>query len=279
MTPQQLSDLLLWVEQYAAGVDDLDEQTVAAVLAVYAGVNFYDKAEVAAAAEQAADLSDTASLMMAGLAAQYVSTVTSLITDRDVPAPAVLLAPLRNGANMRQVYARPAKLFRRQVAKGVAPAAAFEQAMRLVGTLTTTNTKLAARDAWTKSLGALEAEYGITGYRRVVHPELARTGSCALCIVASDQVYRSGMLMPLHGGCNCTVLPIIGAAGGEGDPGNSLNGMSVGDFTGLADSTHGWDLKKVRVEIREHGEYGPTLTDASQRFTSWEDLAPASLAA
>lgn len=272
VTPQQLRDLAAWVEQYATGVDRIDEQTIAAILALYVGVDFYNPSEVAEAAQEAAEASNAAALIVAGLAAQYIATVSSLMSGEDLPAPAVLLAPLRNGADMRRVYQRPIKLFRRQVAKGVDPAEAFGQAMRLASVITQTNNGLAGRDALRQSMDALGDRIGITGYRRIVHPELSRTGTCGLCIVASDNVYSRRELMPLHGRCKCTVLPIVGARDGAGDPGNSLNNLSLGDFYALAGSTGSRDLKKVRVEVWEHGEYGPTLGYANQRHTSWEDL-------
>lgn len=281
MTPQQLRDLQAWVEQYAAGVDELDERAAAAIVAAYAGVNFYSRAAVDEAAEQAADMSNTAALMMAGLAAQYVATTTSLITDQELPTPAVLLPPLRRGADMRRVFARPAKTFRRLVAQGKTPDEALAQAMRLAGMLAETNNRLAGREAASQSMNRLADAARITGFRRIVHPELSRTGACGLCIVASDQVYARNKLLPMHERCKCTVLPVIGEAGGASDPGNSLNGMSLGDFYALAaarpnaqrrSGTAREDLSKVRVQVREHGEYGPTLTNAGQRFLSWEDL-------
>lgn len=272
MNEQQLRELLFWIDQYAAGLQDMDAKTIAAIMALYAGKDFYSGAVAAEIANEASELTTTAAAITAGLAAQYVATVTSMVGDRPLPAPAVLLAPLRNGADMRRVYQRPLKLFRRQVAKGVEPAAAFEQAMRLVEVLTQTNNSLAARDAFRQALNALGPEVGVTGYRRIVHPELSETGACGLCIVASDQVYNVGDLMPMHNRCKCTVMPVIGAKGGDGDPGSSLNNLSLGSFYQAAGSTSGDDLKKVRVQVNDHGEYGPTLGYTGQKFTSWDDL-------
>lgn len=275
MTPDQLRDLRQWVDQYAAGLDEMDARAVAAVLAVYAGVNFYSPTAVAAAAEEAAEASNLSAAIMAGLAAQYIATVTSMIGDEQYPTPAVLLPLLRNGADMRRVFERPVKLFRRQVSKGVPPAEAMRQAMELASVIVGTNNRLAAREAWAQALERLGPDAGITGYRRIVHPELARTGTCGLCLVASDNVYKRAALMPLHARCNCTVMPIIGARGGAGDPGNSLNRMSTQGVIDAAGSSHGFDLKKIRVAVNDHGEYGPTLGYAGQRFTDFESLRSA----
>lgn len=272
MTPEQLREIEFWLAQHTAGREDLDQRTIAAVLAAYAGVNFYDAVEVADAAEQAADVSNTATILAAGLMAQYLATVTSTMVDEDLPVPAVLLAPIRFGVDMARVYQRPIKLFRRKVAQGMSPEAAFELAMKYAASLTETNNTLATRDASAEALEALGPQAGITGYRRILRPELSKTGSCGLCIVASDQVYKRKQLMPLHGGCNCAVLPIIGAKNGPGDPGSSFNNLDLGTLYAAAGGRSAEELKKVRIQVNEHGEYGPSLGYHGQKFTDWGDL-------
>lgn len=265
-------DLLRWVEQFSNQSETIKQNLVRAILAMYAGVDFYSDAAVTAAAQQAATTSNTAALQQAGLASAYVAFVTSLMSGENLPAPALALPALRNGADMTDVFSRPAKLFRRLRSQGTDPENAFKQAMTLASTISEMNMTLAQREAYQATFANLEQRVGITGYRRIVHPELAKTGSCGLCIVATDQVYHTAFLLPIHGNCNCTVLPVIG----EVDPGNSLNNLSLGDFYAAAgDTTHGHDLKKVRVVVNEHGEYGPVLGVEGQHFTSPEDLRSA----
>lgn len=273
MTPEQMRELEAWIDRHAAAREDLDARSIAAIVAMYAGVNFYDRVAVDEAAEAAADASDTAVLLAAGLMAQYLSTVTSTMSGEDLPTSAVLIPPIRNGADMRKVFQRPAKLFRRQVAKGVPAAEAFKQAMDLAAVLTETNNTLAMRLAAQTALAELGKSADITGYRRIVRPELSRTGSCGLCIVASDRIYKKALLMPIHARCNCGVLPIIGAAYGAGDPGNSLNNLDLDELYAEAGSNNSYDLKKVRVQVNEHGELGPVLTSASDDFTGPSDIA------
>jgi hypothetical protein len=273
VTPEQLREIEFWLDQHTAARNGLDQRTVLAILAMYAGVNFYDRHAVEEVAEAAAETSNTAAILAAGLMSQYLATVTSTVVAEDLPTPAVLLPPLRNGADMRLVYQRPIKLFRRQVAKGTPPAEAYRQAMHAAATLTETNNTLAMRQASQIALSQLATEANITGYRRILRPELAKTGSCGLCIAASDQVYKRADLLPMHGGCNCDVLPIVGAAGGTGDPGNSLNNLDLGDLYAAAGSTDGGDLKRTRFEVNEHGELGPVLTVEGHTFTGPDDLA------
>lgn len=47
--------------------------------------------------------------------------------------------------------------------------------------------------------------YGLTEYKRVNHPEDSETGTCALCLLASTQVYYTEDLMPIHTRCQCDV--------------------------------------------------------------------------
>lgn len=283
LTHQQLADLAVWVDLYAARTDELAVQTAAQVAAAYAGVNFYSAAAAQAAAAQAADTSNVASYYAAGLAAQYLALTASEVVGSTVPVPTLPLPALRNGVDMEQVFDRPMKFFRRKVSEGAEPAQAFEQAMRLAQTLADGNIRLAEREASRAAVTYLAPRLGVTGYRRIVRPELSETGSCGLCIAASDQVYKTDELLPLHNRCKCTVLPIFGTE----DPGNSLNNLTLGDlYTGAAgrpsaqannrlSGTAGEDLKATRYEINEHGEWGPVITWAGDQFTGPDDLLPA----
>ena len=105
----------------------------------------------------------------------------------------------------------------------------------------------------------------VTGFRRVVHPELSESGqSCGLCIVASTMRYTRRDLLPIHAGCNCETVEIFDIDGVEFDPGHQINLEDLEVFYREAgDSTHGWDLKRGRYKVIEHPEYGPTLTNVS----------------
>ena len=84
----------------------------------------------------------------------------------------------------------------------------------------------------------------IIGYRRVVHPEMSKGGSCGLCVVASTMVYTRANLRPIHDRCNCEVVPITVA----NDPGDSLNQLDLGDlYQAAGESNRSAPLKRVRV--------------------------------
>lgn len=258
------------MEQFATKSEELKAALNAYVLGLYAGQNFYDAAAVAAIGSQAANTTNAQAVIAAGMAAQYVAITTGIIAGDNLATPTLVLPALRGGVDMASVYERPIKLFRRLRARGVDPQEAFVRAMQLATAITDTNMTLAQRAAYTAAFEKLQNQAGITGYRRILHPELSRTGSCGLCAVASDQVYHVADLMPLHNLCKCTVLPIIGAL----DPGSGLNNLTLTDLYGAAGSSNRAEALKRVVIMQEHGEYGPVLRIKGQNFLALDDLRP-----
>ena len=102
----------------------------------------------------------------------------------------------------------------------------------------------------------------IIGYRRVIHPEFSKTGTCGLCIVASSRFYTKAELMPLHDLGKCTISPMTATQ----DLGLKLNEDDLAKIYDAAGSTYAEDLKKITVQINEHGELGPILTKKGDHF-------------
>lgn len=126
------------------------------------------------------------------------------------------------------------------------------------------------------ALTVLSSEDRVTGFRRVVRPEIARSGSCGLCAAASTQIYKRDDLLPIHTRCNCDVMPIVRASSGqERDPGRRVNDADVAAIYKAAGSTKGKDLKEVRLAVSEHGELGPVLRNAGDRFTTEAETSAA----
>lgn len=123
----------------------------------------------------------------------------------------------------------------------------------------------AATDGYVASNRAAQSRYrasGVTKYRRVIHPELSRTGTCGLCVVAATNTFTRGDLMPMHQQCRCTVAPITA----KNDPGLKLNDSDLmriyraaGETSGNGYSTHASDLTKLRVQVVNNSELGPVL--------------------
>lgn len=102
----------------------------------------------------------------------------------------------------------------------------------------------------------------IIGYRRVIHPEFSKTGTCGLCVVASSRFYTKSELMPLHDKCKCTISPMTK----DRDLGLRLNREDLDTIYAAAGGNYAEDLKKITVQIREHGELGPILTRKGSSF-------------
>lgn len=92
-------------------------------------------------------------------------------------------------------------------------------------------------------------------YRRVVHPEKSRGGSCGLCVAASTRVYTRADLKPIHSRCHCDVVPLTS----HEDLGEALNKFDLGDLYDKAASTGAHAMKRVRVS--ESGAITSTVKD------------------
>lgn len=179
-------------------------------------------------------------------------------------------------------YERVAEAYRYQViAEGKPEVDARKRALVRLATVTETDITLAVRAQYEKSLGEVKA----FGYRRILHPELAKFGhSCALCVVAADRTYHIKELKPIHDLCNCEVLPIIELNGKRMDPGITLNkneldalynaaGRTEDPDDPEARTTGGQPLRKVRVALAEHAELGPVLVNADHNWRGPKQVA------
>lgn len=194
---------------------------------------------------------------------------------RKIPKSAGILNGDREGVTRPGVYGRVADTFRYQrstidralleaVRTGKLPpdladpqSAAINRARQAVDT----DLKLARRAQMRRTLSKAADEGLVTGYRRVIHPEVSRGGTCGLCIAASTRKYRVEELMALHGGCHCTQLPIVGGA----DPGLEINEAAYVEAERLTGGqTSRQALAKTRFRVDQHGELGPVLAPADE---------------
>lgn len=150
----------------------------------------------------------------------------------------------RNVENPLSVWERPAKQYQHAKAKGKSDEEAMSQMINRANVLASDDVNLAKRQTTQK---VMVKTGKIKGYRRVIHPELSETGVCGLCFAASDRIYTTGNLLPIHARCKCEVLPIIG----KNDPGRDINLSDAYDLAGSAEAA---DLLKVNFKITQHGE-------------------------
>lgn len=105
-----------------------------------------------------------------------------------------------------------------------------------------------------------EASETIIGYRRIIHPELAKGGTCGLCVAAATRIYTRANLKPLHDNCGCEVLPVTEA----NDPGADLNASDLAAVYEAGGTTDGRTLKQARFTagsggleaVKERGKKG-----------------------
>lgn len=116
--------------------------------------------------------------------------------------------------------------------------------------------------------GAMEAlpeDVRPTGWRRVLVGDV----NCALCIVASTQLYRISELNPMHPACDCTVDPWFGEDTHVIEP-ELLEQVhaAVFELTGQVDrGARAIDYRELLGRMTpEHGEVGPMLVHPRHRF-------------
>ena len=176
---------------------------------------------------------------------------------------ALILAALRDGVPDEEVYSRPFKTVWDALSKGYTFDEALQQGATRLRQLVETDIQLAHTNT---SRTLLSQRSDVVGFRRVPTGDF----TCALCMIASTQRYNKFDLMPIHPGCDCRVAPIISTepVGQILDP-DLLEQIhqSVEEMFGFRDrSGRVNDYRKLLV-VHNHGEYGPTLAKAGNRFT------------
>lgn len=158
------------------------------------------------------------------------------------------------------VFQRPAQTYRWVISQGGTDA--DQQSALRIDTLIDDNLMLAQRLAQHQVLAAAaepvdldRAKTKVIGYRRVIHPELSRGGTCGMCIAASDRIYKVGTLLPIHDKCKCTIAAVTE----DYDPADDLNAVDLSQLYKDAGGTGSAVLKRTRYQIDEHGELGPVL--------------------
>lgn len=234
--------------------------------------SFYVAAEVAEFGAEAGALVVAAQQLAGEVTEQHLFTQLAQL-GAAVPAGPVVGLPtdLRFGAMTADVYQRPVQTVRYLTSlagPGAAPTAeAVAAGERRIRKLAETDLQLARTTAAQQVMYETD---DVRGFRRVIHPELSRTGegTCGMCIVAADRVYGRLQLLPLHPGCHCTVLPIIG----RNDPGRTLNSGDLQRIYATAGSNRAADLRKTRIQVTEHGELGPVLSLAKHHTRDQRDV-------
>jgi hypothetical protein len=158
------------------------------------------------------------------------------------------------------MFNRPARTQRYLESTGIGSAEAHQKATERLQVLVADNLMLAQRLAEAEIIAqAADEDDRIIGTRRIIHPELSRTGTCGLCIAASDRIYKVRELAPMHDRCCCTFAAVTE----DFDPADELNKVDLAAiYADAGDTTNGAALKRTRYQVDEHGELGPVLIPA-----------------
>jgi hypothetical protein len=283
----QAAEVALLVKAQGASRERLATAAQAATVSSIRGFHdWYDTAAITKWADALAKLIEAYQRQAAAVTNSYMSRVASIVLGKPVPTVSVVdISGLRQGVTRAGVYGRIADTYRFAVFKqqeydalhfpGIIlpegesfssvlnvdpPKPPLEAAIERGRLLVDTDVSLAVREQSHEFM--TKAKPTPIGWRRVIHPELSKTGTCGLCIVASHRVYSIEELQPLHDHCHCLPTPIYKGS----DPGSVINKQDLERLYAEAGSTAAAALKKTRYEVNEHGELGPVLRVAGQRF-------------
>lgn len=253
------------VNAHAQQRDALTETAVElAIRAIIKFAGWYNTREIKAMSTDVALQMESAQRQTASLTDAYLTRVLTIMRGQPIKAKgAVSVANLRKGITHEGVYGRLADQYRYERSLDVAPEKVMEHVIQRAEVIARTDIDLAFRAQIPASLDVMR----VTGYRRVIHPELSK-GTCGLCIVASDRTYNRESLLPLHARCHCGVLPVLG----EEDPAHAMNQVDIGQLYHDAGSLKAADLKKTRYVVHEHSELGPVLAYHGDAFRSAADV-------
>jgi hypothetical protein len=200
------------------------------------------------------------------------STLRRMLIEAEVAPPRgirVAPNPEPRGITLAQEMLRPGATARFQITQGVERPQAMNAGLIRAKTMADTDIAMAGRDAF---LAIADAAPRIVGYRRVVHPELSRGGTCGLCIAAATRIYRKSELMPLHDRCQCEPVPVLDIDTDE-DLAQTINGIDLEELYIQLGETTREKLKHTRVKVEEHGELGPVLRQEGHAFRDADKAA------
>ena len=180
----------------------------------------------------------------------YLAKVISGMTGRAATLAGVISTstPLRIGlASWEEEYLRLGAEVRYQRFLGKDADRALLIALQRAGAMIRMDLALARRS---QSLATFGVNSAVIGWRRVIHPELSKGGTCGLCVAASGVLYGPREPMPLHDRCKCEPVPVTRTQ----DPGAAMNAR---------DSV---DLEAQPYRIEQNGELGPILVRQGDTF-------------
>jgi hypothetical protein len=227
---------------------------------IFNGLGSYNQADIEPFLERIVPIVTAAQIQVASITESYLISVAAQL---GLTLPPVNIADKVEVRKPEETYKRPFRELWGGLKDGKSFNDSFTAAQSRVKRLASDDIAISQRSA---TVAVLSSSERVTGYRRVIRPEMSKSGTCGLCIAASDQRYGKERLMPIHSKCSCTVMPIIKSrTGKEQDPGREINGQDISDLYKQAskDSKEsGKDLSSTRFKVAESADLGPELLAA-----------------
>lgn len=218
-------------------------------------VDWFNLSESWDATSEVAGIVNSGVRQEAALAQSFQNQVYSEAGIRATEPALSINGSLRTGTTPDLSYRRVGSDMRRHLNEGAPFDVALELVQQRLQEMVADDLALAMRE---QSRRFFMANHRTTlGYRRVVRPELSTTGTCGLCLVASDRKYGRADLLPIHTRCRCDVMAITP----DFDPGD-LNDVDLAALYEAAGSNRAGDLLNVKAQTTEHGELGPRIVPA-----------------
>lgn len=212
---------------------------------------------------------------LAGLVTSYVANTAAVALKAPVAPPAIPAEA--HGSRLRlldpqEVYQRPFVATWTQLAAKQPLADAVASGRARLREVAEADMQQAYAESAQAAMEGLPEAQQPTGWRRVL---TGRT-SCALCVVASTQLYHRIERNRVHPGCDCTVEPFYGPRTQVIDP-QRLEQVhtAVAMLTGQAPDrgARAIDYRHLLTTMtRVHGELGPLLVRPQDRFTDVRKL-------
>lgn len=197
------------------------------------------------------------SMMVAYLEAILSVKTGDVVKLAPPPAKAVQVAAIR-GVAPETVYGRTASTLYWRLSEGDPFGVAADKAIDRAVISAQTDLQLARTHTVT---GTLPQAGSVVGYQRVTDSD-----PCELCATAATNLYHTDDLMPIHNRCSCGVEPIIGQSWDQArdDQVSQLKELEAAGISNVKNAGP--------VEVQHHGELGPVLTHAGDRFRGPDDL-------
>lgn len=236
-------------EAHIRGEKRIRDASIRAVAAAWQGLPSYDEANVDEFLSRALPAVRAGARSSALLTAAYINR--SLERQPAAFDPDEVLASLRNGVPLEEVYRRPFVAVWTDLAAGKLYADAVAAGLEKARMLAATDPQLAMRDT------AQHLDNGY-GYRRV-----ADSGACEFCqAVNGAYVKGNSYVMALHPYCGCGLEPLTEPHEGA---------VLLPDGTRVRPYAYG--PLNDKVAVHQHGELGAILGGPTDHFTSQSEIA------